>query len=52
MPKVRTKKSSTAFPVSLILRAGQGKGGGFPLTTNPAVVLNGQVSEEYPALPW
>lgn len=24
---------------------------GFPLATNAAVVLNGQVSEEYPALP-
>lgn len=30
---------------------GQGKGGDFPLTTNPAVVLSGQVSEEYHALP-
>lgn len=48
MPEVRTKKSSNSLPCQSDL---EGRRGGSPLTTNPAVVLNGQVSEEYPALP-
>lgn len=47
----RDKKIFQQPSLSVWLEGRAGKGGGFPLTTNPAVVLNGQVSEEYPALP-
>lgn len=45
------KNLPTAFPVGLISRAGQDKGGGFPLTANPAAVLDRRMSEEDPGHP-
>lgn len=47
MPEVKTKKSSNSLPCQSDLE-GRAEEGGFLLTANPAVVLNGQVSRKVP----